>query len=325
LQGTLIMLLCFYCGSTFEGGKFTAREMMFGTRECFEYAQCAKCGSCRLVTPLDDFDLSSHYPNTYYSFAKENLSRVNLKQFLLKKRNKYLFGKFDFIGYIVNLLKPSKYYSTLRRCGFNIDDSVLDVGTGNGQFLVFLREHGFHKLYGCDAFIEKSLVKSDIEIKKCSIEEMSGLYDFIFFNHSFEHLFDPLQGLSSARSLQATGSSCIIRCPTTSSLAFQRYRENWVQLDPPRHISIPSREGMRSLAESAGYSLEAMIDDSTGFQFWGSEQYTKDIPLTDEKSYRTNPKASIFSQSKMARFEHEAKEANKIGQGDQTAFVLRAI
>jgi hypothetical protein len=173
------------------------------------------------------------------------------------------------------------------------------VGTGGGAFLSMLRENGFRKLFGCDLYIAKSISRPDIEIKKCSIEEMTGSYNFIFFNHSFEHLINPSRSLASARQLQQSGDSCIIRIPTTSSLAFERYRTNWVQLDPPRHISIPSREGMRSLATSVGYRLEDMIDDSGAFQFWGSEQYIKDIPLNANNSFWKNTKGAFSASRKL--------------------------
>jgi SAM-dependent methyltransferase len=319
------MILCFYCGSTFENHSFTAREMMFGTRERFEYAQCPNCKSCILITPLDSFDLLSHYPHNYYSFSKEIIQNSNLKSFLIERRGEYLFGQKNIIGLITHLFKPASHLLKLKSYGINIENTILDVGTGSGAFLSMLRKNGFRKLSGCDPFIEKSISKPDIEIKKCSIEEMTGSYDFIFFNHSFEHLINPPKSLASARHLQHSGGTCIIRIPTTSSLAFERYGTNWVQLDPPRHISIPSREGMRELATSVGYRLEDMIDDSDAFQFWGSEQYIKDIPLTADNSYGENPKRSIFSQSDIDRFEREAKEANKLKRGDQTAFVLRAI
>jgi hypothetical protein len=324
-EGVAQMTLCFYCGSVFESRSFTAREMMFGTRERFEYAQCPKCKSCILTTPLDSFDLSSHYPCNYYSFSEEIIRKSNLKSFLIERRGNYLFGQKNIIGLVMCFFKPAAQLLNLKSYGINVENTILDVGTGSGAFLSMMRENGFRKLFGCDPYIAKSISKPDIEIKKCSIEEMTGSYNFIFFNHSFEHLINPSRSLASARHLQQSGDSCIIRIPTTSSLAFERYGTNWVQLDPPRHISIPSREGMRSLATSVGYRLEDMIDDSGAFQFWGSEQYIKDIPLNADNSFWKNPKGSIFSQSEIDRFEREAKEANILKKGDQTAFVLRAV
>jgi len=315
---------CFYCGLNFAGHSFTAREMMFGARDEFEYAQCPGCHSCILLTPLDSFDLSNYYPRDYYSFNQEKPESNSLQSFLRRRRGQHLFGRPNFVGAIMSWLKPMRYTLLSEYSGLSIESSVLDVGSGNGVFLSMLAENGFLNLHGCDPYIDQPIRADKINIYKCAIEDMTGPYQFIFFNHSFEHLPNPDQSLRATRSLQTAGSACIIRTPTTSSLAFERYGANWVQLDPPRHISVPSREGMRALAHSSGYRLERMIDDSGAFQFWGSEQYVKDIPLTSDRSYYRNPTSSMFSEAEIARFELASTEANNLNRGDQTAFVLRA-
>jgi SAM-dependent methyltransferase len=320
----LAMGHCFYCGLVFAGHSFTTREMMFGTRDEFEYAQCPSCHSCVLLTPRDSFDLGNYYPRDYYSFNEEQFKSNSLESFLRHRRGEHLFGRPNFIGAVMSWLKPMKYTLLSEYSGLSVESSILDVGSGNGVFLSMLAENGFLHLRGCDPYIDEPIQIANINIQKCAIEDMKGLYQFIFFNHSFEHLPNPSQSLRAARSLQPRGGACIIRTPTTSSKAFERYGPNWVQLDPPRHISVPSREGMRALAHSSGYRLERMIDDSGAFQFWGSEQYVKDIPLTSDKSYYRNPANSMFSEAEIARFEIAAREANNLSQGDQTAFVLRA-
>src|SRR4029079_13038684 len=103
-----------------------------------------------------------------------------------------------------------------------------------------------------------------------------------------------------------------------SSYAWQHYRENWVQLDPPRHIVIFSRDGLSKAAARAGLKLLRTVDDSTDLQFWGSEMYRRDIPL-----HKHDP-GSIFSPSDMIGFARRANELNGQNQGDQAAFILSA-
>ena len=45
-----------------------------------------------------------------------------------------------------------------------------------------------------------------------------------------------------------------------------------VQLDPPRYLTVFSREGMERLCADVGLTIERVQDDSTAFQFWASEQ-----------------------------------------------------
>ena len=82
---------------------------------------------------------------------------------------------------------------------------------------------------------------------------------------------------------------------------------------------------MRFLAEKAGLKLEQVIYDSSEFQYWGSEQYLKDIPLFSANSYLENPSKSIFRKSDIRAYSKKAKELNKNNQGDSCAFFLKKL
>jgi len=80
---------------------------------------------------------------------------------------------------------------------------------------------------------------------------------------------------------------------------------------------------MHLLAQQCGFEVFKTEFDSTAFQFWGSEQYLRDIPLSDKRSYSISPKQSIFSDSDIQTFEARAKLLNTKSQGDQACFYLR--
>lgn len=98
---------------------------------------------------------------------------------------------------------------------------------------------------------------------------------------------------------------------------------HWVQLDAPRHYFLHSIESMRILSNKAGFELCEIIYDSTAFQFLGSEQYLKDIPLKDDRSYGINPHNSIFTDEDIISFTNRADELNCANEGDQATFYLR--
>jgi len=79
------------------------------------------------------------------------------------------------------------------------------------------------------------------------------------------------------------------------------------------------------LAKQAGWEILQVVYDSTAFQFWGSEQYQRDIPLLDPRSYQVNPAASIFTRADIAAFESRARKLNEDGRGDQACFYLRVL
>ena len=114
----------------------------------------------------------------------------------------------------------------------------------------------------------------------------------------------------------------MIRIPTVTSTAWEKYKENWVNLDAPRHFYIHSHASIKLLAEQTGLKVLDFWSDSTSMQFWGSEQYIRDIPLTDPCSYSQDKDASIFSSDQILDYQREANVLNKEGKGDWICIVL---
>ena len=80
---------------------------------------------------------------------------------------------------------------------------------------------------------------------------------------------------------------------------------------------------MGRLAEAAGLRVERVVDDSTEFQFLGSELYVRDIPLRSGGAHELDAKGSIFSPEEVQQFRWLAEELNASGRGDQAAFYLK--
>src|SRR5690606_9665958 len=102
---------------------------------------------------------------------------------------------------------------------------------------------------------------------------------------------------------------------TVSSWAWEHYRTDWVQLDPPRHLVIHSLESARRAASAAGLELSEVEYDSGHFQFVGSELYRKDIPLL--------PALYEAAPSEIRRYRRRAAALNAAGKGDQASFFFR--
>src|SRR6185369_3591426 len=102
------------------------------------------------------------------------------------------------------------------------------------------------------------------------------------FNHSFEHMEEPVKALVLARERLAPHGAVVLRTPVAGRAAWREYGVDWVQLDAPRHFFLPTEDGMRGLARAAGFKVERVLYDSTGLQFWGSEQYRRGIALVDK-------------------------------------------
>ena len=81
---------------------------------------------------------------------------------------------------------------------------------------------------------------------------------------------------------------------------------------------------MHHLARRAGFKVTRVLFDSNAFQFWGSRQCTKGIPLASERSY-SNTRYSLrpsVSRTEILRYAAEARKRNRWSTGDQAGFLL---
>ncbi len=315
---------CRICGNTNDNKVFTAREMMLGLRDEFEYFQCAEC-ECLQISEIPE-SLEKYYPNNYYSFLRRPVAATNkLKRFLKARRLHYFFSGRGIVGKLMTARYGKPFFSDWLRPGMVDPDSrILDVGCGAGGMLIDFYNEGFSDLTGLDPFIEEDLHYADnLNVLKGRIEDAGGTFDLILFNHSFEHIPEQKETLRVVHEKLANNGLALICVPLSSSFAWREYGTDWVQLDAPRHLFLHSIKSMELISKEAGFKIDAIAYESDSFQFLGSEQYKRDIPLLDSRSYKVSLEGSIFTERDVATYERRAKELNAVGDGDQACFHLR--
>jgi SAM-dependent methyltransferase len=287
--------------------------MMFGTREVFTYSECGGCGCLWLLNVPSD--LSKHYGAGYYSLEDES----RLTSFV--RRN----GPAYWINHIIREKQRPSLPEWWPEKPVRRGARVLDVGSGFGGLLFHLKALGFKNLTGIDPFIKQDTANRDgPTILRRSLEEMDGEFDVLMLNHSFEHMPRPREVMRHLKRLLAPRGSVVIRTPVSSSFAWKKYGADWVQLDPPRHLFVPSVASLKAFAATAALTVESILFDSTAFQFWASEQYRQGIALHDPRSYLQSPRGSVFSRDQIKEFTQLARELNNRAEGDQASFTLRA-
>ena len=309
------------------------RENMFGIKESFDYSVCGSCGSLALDPAPED--MATYYPTSYYSVdldPERALGAQGVRQFAQLVTGSVLWGR-GVVSDTATAVIPRRQLRTLvsvlgsiRRAGLinGKRTRVLDVGCGSGMLVFALGLAGMKDVTGVDPFLsgERDLSTGG-HLRRQDVSEVEDRYDLIMFHHSFEHVPDPEASLREALKRLTPGGRLLIRMPTSSSHAFETYGAAWVQLDAPRHLVIFSRQGLRSLCERVGATIVSVDDDSTGFQFWGSEQYLRGIPLMDGQSVMVSPRHGPFSKAQLKGWEKQATALNGAGRGDQCAWVIR--
>ena len=334
---------CRICASELGNQLHQAREMFFGTRDPFTYIECASCGTLQIQ---DVPDLRPYYSGDYYSFqpiVEDERPAGILKALFRAVGAAFRRRAADYYGGRRSVVNNFVYHQISKRAphllvGFPDylqDDSldllvgraskVLDVGSGAGQTLVSLSHFGFRDLLGVDPFVEADRqYGSGVRVLKAELSEVNDQFDLVLSNHIIEHMRDPRATLHEIHRLLKPGRYAIVRMPVVS-YAWRKYGTNWVQLDAPRHLFLFTADQFSKLARESGFEVKKIRYDSTAFQFWGSEQYLRDLPLLHENSYFVNAEKSSFTTDQIRSYAAEADRLNARGEGDQAVFYLHKI
>lgn len=329
---TTTQLTCRICSAVGKHPTFVGREMMFGTREEFEYFQCTECG-CLQIEEIP-IELSKYYPADYYSLAGERKGpkqRARPRAFLERLRvGNALFGRGYKLSKLASLFvdmppELDQLGPLLRLCGVDSwNASFLDIGCGSWSWwLGRLKSLGFRNLEGVDPHIAQDVNIDGIRIHKGQLQDVSGRFDLISLHHSLEHIPDQTRTLRAIGGMLKPQGHCLVRIPLVSSLAWEMYGTDWVELDAPRHLYLHSLKSIALAGQQAGLKLVATTWDSTEFEFYASEQYRRGIPLVAENSFSRNPSMSDFTYREMAEFSVLAKRVNQEGRGGRGCFVFQ--
>ena len=307
------MLQCNICGG--PAATIEVKEQMMGLKEKFIYQQCSVCGHTHLEQiPAD---LGKYYDTkAYYSFkinnsvaaSGEKNIKLSLKKILLR------------LGVQKNFLFSSALKAVLSVKGISRHSAILDYGCGAGQFVDELNALGFTQTKGYDPFLPENILQQEEVYLSNNLAALKiKQWDVITLNHVFEHLQDPVQVLQNIRGVLKENGKLILRFPIIDSYAFDKYQENWVQFDAPRHLNLFTRKSTKIAVEKAGgFSIVSMYDDSFHFQFTGSELYLKNLSLHPENNNRKKRFLSLSTY----RYHFLAKKLNKQNKGDQMTIIL---
>ncbi len=316
------MAACIICSNEQNNTTHAIQELQLGLKEVFHYQLCSNCGTMQLLDVPQD--LGKYYPNEdYYSF---NL-KLEIKEkpdTLRKIKTDYLlFGKQPILGGLLSIgYKMNELYDWVKFTKAQYNDAILDVGTGNGSLLAKLFNIGFTNLTGIDPFINESKDYGSIKILKQDIFEVEKQYDVVMMHHSLEHMFEPLKALQQVYKITKPGGRALVRVPIMGNYGWKTYGEFWCGVDAPRHIFIPSENGLKQLVTEAGFTIEKFYYDSFDYVIWASEQYKKGMALHDPKSHLINEKESMFTREQLKAFRKKMIEENAKGNGDMAAIYL---
>lgn len=294
---------------------FQVSEMMYGTKELFEYYKCHYCDTIQIKEIPSN--LKDYYPDNYHK--SEYIFSNSFLQFLRWKRDEYSFNGKGLFGkllqfYIGKNYNAEAFYRLTKKISFDKNFvKVLDIGCGNGGFVYFLYKLGYKHILGIDPFIESKTWNQTVKLEKKTIYNLNCTFDLIISNHSLEHVPDMANDFKQISVLLNDGGILFLRLPIVG-IGYEMYKENWVQIDAPRHITIPSLKALNKICNELNLSILEYFYDTTELLFLGSELYQKGLSLKHK---------NIFSKKEIYSFQKKARELNKKKLGDQICVIIR--
>jgi 2-polyprenyl-3-methyl-5-hydroxy-6-metoxy-1,4-benzoquinol methylase len=312
---------CRICQNETGNTSMEMEDMMYGTKEKFEYFQCGSCG-CLQIKDIPA-DMGRHYPGDYYSY----LANIDLKKegFFKRLQCRSIIGADS--SWIARLAaykyKPPEWWEILKQLKlYNLSSPILDIGSGSGDLLKKFYSVGYKDLTGIDPYISKDIVYNDhLRIEKKTVFDLDRQYDAIMMHHSMEHMDRQEEVLKKIHSHLSPGGRVLIRIPVVSKPLMEQYGKHVVSLDPPRHFYIHTIKSFSYLIKKTGFITENIIYDAHEFSFWASEQYKNGISLHNHsESYLVK---KTFSDEQMLQWKKEIQELNERSESDNVAIYLK--
>lgn len=286
---------------------------MLNRGETFQYVYCSKCGTLQLISSVPN--ISEFYSESYTPFNKE------YKDIIMPQ---WLRGKYVSIMTHIKLPESLLYfYRGLNNSGLHnlyqskvtIDNSLLDIGAGNGAWGHQMAQLGFKNVCCVDKYYNGTTF-DDIKFIHGEIFDVSGKYEIITFHHSFEHMENPKAILATVNNLLSDRGVCIIRIPVCNCEAWEEYHENWYQIDAPRHLFLYTEYAIQQLCKESGLYIEKVCYDSLPSQFFISKEYRDTNKSFSEILLSTKIYQRILNCPKTFK-------ANRNHRGDQAIFYIR--
>ena len=227
---------------------------------------CADCGLGAVSPPPEPAPLLEVYPEDYYAHGELDINRPSLRSDVKRLvANEYygtrLSHRFDRLPRLAKkglarllgdrLRIPPPPHPGAR---------ALDVGCGNGAYLLWLRELGWDgagnetdggavavaRRAGLDVF------HGDLTAARFS----AASFDVANFSSVLDHTADPAGNVREAFRLLAPGGWAVAHVPNFGGLQRRLFGPRWYNWIPPEHLFYFTSRAFRRLFTDAGFQIE---------------------------------------------------------------------
>ena len=196
------------------------------TNEIFSIDRCARCGLGHTVP--QPRDMRPYYPDRYYGKRQGIFSRHCVKRRL---------------GFVAAAIPEGS------------GKWLLDIGCGDGSFLIAAREVGWDVL-GTELILGPAR-NTGLDVRE-SIDQFpaSASFDCITMWHTLEHMPDILSMLLKIARLLKPGGKLIVAVPNFGGIQARIFGPKWLHADVPRHLYHFDAKALLHCLGVAGFSVQ---------------------------------------------------------------------
>lgn len=235
---------CPICGSNERNDLLKAPDR-FNLRDgdIFQLVSCKQCEFVYLNPRPNPETISQFYQNDEY------------QPFLSTQAN------FSFFERLYTLIRTFTNKNKLRKIlEFKQCGRILDIGCGTGEFLNGMKMNGW-ETFGVEK--DRSAVKFAKSAYKLNVKagelveadfEKKG-FDVITLWHVLEHVYFPVDEFNLIKELLKDDGILLIALPNISSPDAGFYKNNWIALDTPRHLTHFTEKNIVDLCGRTGFQV----------------------------------------------------------------------
>lgn len=241
------LITCRSCGSHSTNKYLLSKDLnQEKDNNLFSYYLCDNCESI-FLHPIPN-NLGFYYGQDYPAYATNKSICIN---------DDLEYGKLEFIKQYVSSGK------------------LVEIGPAAGRFLSVANSAGYNVLgieqdIDCVDYIKKTL---NLDVKHTDkpndeLLQLTADNDVIVAWHVIEHLQD-LRGFAYAASqaLRKPNGIIVISAPNPKAWSFKLFRQYWVHLDAPRHLTLIPVHALDDLMTEQGLErIACTFNDAVGLQ-----------------------------------------------------------
>jgi 2-polyprenyl-3-methyl-5-hydroxy-6-metoxy-1,4-benzoquinol methylase len=242
-------------------------DRLFGAPGSWRLQRCSGCGAAYLDPRPTPTSITAAYESYYTHEDAPADAFTGLRRRL---RNGYLNARYGYglqpvaaLGRVVVPLLPGHRAAAdrhVRRLRLPHPGArVLDIGCGNGEFLLEMRAAGW-TVDGVetDSHAVSRARERSLPVHQGTLESAGyapGSFDAVTLSHVLEHLHDPVATLSRCRALLRPDGVVWIATPNLAGPGHRRFGRAWRGLEPPRHLVVFTPSALVRALERAGLRL----------------------------------------------------------------------